>query len=129
MRNKQMFTQSKSEAPYRERKGLISYILLQHGDVPRDRLSITWVDVLPGSEQSLHSHTPEQVYIIIRGKGRMTIDTEKREVAEGDLVYIPSNENHSIKNISNDVLSYISAATPAFNLKALYDSGDLKKSL
>lgn len=60
-RKETMFKQNKSKAPRRERDGLISHILLQQGDVPGDRLAITWVDVLPCSSQKLHSHAPEQV--------------------------------------------------------------------
>ena len=120
-----MLIQSKSKSPNRERKGLVSHILLQQGDVPNDRLSITWVDIIPGSGQSSHNHLPEQVYVIINGKGQMQVGEEKQEVAQGDLIYIPSNEVHSIKNISNEVLSYISASTPAFDIKSLYDTGDL----
>ena len=120
-RKETMFKQNRSKAPRRERDGLISHILLQQGDVHGDRLAITWVDVLPGSSQKLHSHAPEQVYVIIKGKGRMQVGSEEQDVTEGDLIYIPSNVAHAIKNTSNEMLSYISASTPAFDIKELYD--------
>ncbi len=121
-----MFKQSKSGSPSRERDGLISHILLQKGDVSCERLSITWVDVAAGSGQSPHRHFPEQVYVIIKGKGRMQVGGEEQEVTEGDLIYIPSNEVHGIENTSREeVLSYISVSTPAFDLTAFYDTGAL----
>lgn len=116
-----MFKQNKLKAPRRERDGLISHILLQQGDIHGDQLAITWVDVLPGSSQKLHSHAPEQVYVIIKGKGNMQVGSEDQDVTEGDLIYIPSNITHSIKNTSNEMLSYISTSTPAFDIKELYD--------
>jgi mannose-6-phosphate isomerase-like protein (cupin superfamily) len=121
-----MFKQNKSAAPQRDRDGLTSYILLQQGDISTDNLAITWVDVAPGCSQRPHSHAPEQVYVIISGQGRMRVGDEERDVVEGDLVYIPSNVVHSIVNLSNEVLRYISASTPAFDLQALYDTGKLK---
>jgi mannose-6-phosphate isomerase-like protein (cupin superfamily) len=119
-----MFVRRKSDAPRGEREGLVSHILLQKGDVPDSELSITWVDLSPGSRQPPHKHSPEQVYVIIAGKGVMTVADAEREVAVGDMVYIPPNTVHGIQNTSDEVLSYISAATPAFDLKALYDEED-----
>ena len=80
-----MFKQNKFEAISYERDGLTSYILLQQGDLPGDRLAVTWVDVVPGSRQRPHSHAPEQVYVIVKGKGRMQVGNEEQDVAEGDL--------------------------------------------
>jgi len=121
-----MFRRGKSEARRRERDGLVSSILLQRGDVPGDRLAITWVDVAPGSRQSPHRHGPEQVYVIIKGKGLMRVGDEEQEVSAGDLVWIPPDAPHGIENRSSNVLSYISASAPAFDLEALYDTGELR---
>ncbi len=121
-----MFKRSKAEAPQRERDGLVSSILLQQGDVPESQLSITWVKVAPGSSQHPHQHLPEQVYVITQGKGRMYVGKEEQEVTVGDLIYIPPNIVHHVENLSHETLTYISAATPAFDLTALYDTGDLR---
>ena len=123
-----MFKQNKFQAPKRDRDGLTSYILLQQGDISTDNLAVTWVDVAPGCSQRPHSHAPEQVYIIISGNGRIIIGDEEQDVVKGDLVHIPSNVVHSLVNDSSEVLTYISAATPAFDLQALYDTGKLRAS-
>ncbi|HWQ19989.1 MAG TPA: cupin domain-containing protein [Methanotrichaceae archaeon] len=121
-----MFKRNLINAPRRVRGGLTSCILLQKGDVPGDKLAITWVDVGPGSAQRPHAHDSEQVYVIIQGRGCMQVDDERQEVKAGDLIHISSGIRHHIENLSADqVLTYISAATPAFNLIALYDAGDL----
>ena len=106
-----MFTRNKSEASRRERDGLVSHILLEKGDVPGGELTVTWVDVAPGSAQSSHKHAPEQVYVVVRGRGLMRVGDEERPVAEGDLVYIPSN---------------MAAATPNVDWQAFYDTGPLR---
>ncbi len=121
-----MFKRNIAEAPQREREGLISHILLQQGDVPQVGLSVTWVEVAPGSRQRPHSHAPEQVYVIVQGRGRMHVGEEVQEVGVGDLVYIPPNMLHGIENTSDGQLVYFSAATPAFDLQALYDTGTLQ---
>ncbi len=120
-----MYKLNKSEVPQRQRDGLLSHILLQQGDVPDTQLSITWVEVKPGASQKPHKHSPEQCYIIIQGQGNMNVGEKSSTVEKGDIIYIPSNSVHFIKNQGDTTLVYISASTPAYDFKALYDEGDL----
>lgn len=121
-----MFKRGRSESPRRERDGLVSHILLHEGDVPETRLTVTWVDVAPGSGQRPHGHVPEQVYVVVRGGGRMRVGGEERTVAEGDMIFIPPGVVHSIENASEEVLTYVSAATPAVDWRAFYDEDPLE---
>ena len=99
-----MLITSLDKSPKREREGLISHILLQHGDTPGNNLAITWVEVAPGHGQD-----------------------DLADAKAGELVFIPSNVTHGIENTSSESLVYISASVPAFDLEALYDSGQLKQ--
>ena len=121
-----VFKRNVSEAPRRERDGLVSRILLQGDDLPETRLTVTWVDVAPGSGQRLHSHAPEQVYAVVRGRGKMKVGDEERPVVEGDLIHIPPDTLHGIENPSDEVLTYVSAATPTLDWEAFYDTGPLR---
>jgi quercetin dioxygenase-like cupin family protein len=123
-----MYVTDLSTAPQRELDGLVSHILLEEGDAPGGELSITWVDIEPGSEQKPHSHGPQQVYVITRGQGRMKVGDDEREVSAGHLVFIPPNAEHGIVNTGDDTLTYVSAATPAFPVTDLYDAGQLSLS-
>ena len=49
-----MYTRNEEEGPRRERSGLVSRILLQRSDLPEAGLTVTWVEVAPGSRQRLH---------------------------------------------------------------------------
>ncbi|MDQ4064160.1 MAG: cupin domain-containing protein, partial [Actinomycetota bacterium] len=92
-----MYTRSKKESPRRERSGLVSHILLQQGDLPEVGLTVTWVDVVPGSRQRPHEHPSEQVYVITAGSGRMLVGEEERPVGSGDLIYVPPGAVHGIE--------------------------------
>jgi mannose-6-phosphate isomerase-like protein (cupin superfamily) len=116
-----MFKKNRREVTQRQYHGLRSHIFLQQGDPPGTKLAITWVDIPPGASQMLHRHEPEQVYVIVEGTGRMRVGEEEEDVVAGDLIYIPPNVVHAIENRSEDVLSYLSAATPAFDIAAYYD--------
>jgi mannose-6-phosphate isomerase-like protein (cupin superfamily) len=118
-----MYTRARSEADKRERKGLVSHFLLGTPEIADTPLAVTWVDVEPGGHQLLHHHPETQVYIVVQGSGLMHVDGETQPVQTGDLIYIPPNAEHGIRNHTSERLSYISAATPAMNLRAAYDQG------
>ena len=122
-----MLVRNRTGAPWRERGGLVSRVLLQEGDVAGVGLTATWVEVSPGSRQRLHDHIPEQVYVTLRGSGKIRVGDEERRVDEGDLVYVPSNALHGIENASEGALVYVSAATPAIDVEAAYDAGQLRE--
>ncbi len=121
-----MFIRNKNQAEHRERQGLTSYWLLNYGDNDENQLMSTWVTVEPGAHQAIHHHEPPQIYVIIDGEGLMTVGDEQQTVRTGDLVYIPPNVPHGIKNTGDTVLQYISAATPALDIQQYYDKGQLK---
>jgi mannose-6-phosphate isomerase-like protein (cupin superfamily) len=118
-----MYTCAKTTAEKRPRKGMVSYFLLDAHAVSGSPLAVTWVDVEPGGRQLLHHHPETQVYVIVQGSGLMHVGGEIQRVQAGDLVYIPSNAEHGIENDTAESLSYVSAATPAMDLRAAYDRG------
>jgi quercetin dioxygenase-like cupin family protein len=50
-------------------------------------------------------------------------------VAAGDFIYIPPDTLHGIENLSDEILTYVSAATPAVDWEAFYDTGPLQPEL
>lgn len=121
-----MFIRHKEQADKRMRgAGLLSHFLLGKGDADGDPLAVTWVDIVPGAKQRLHSHPEPQVYVIIQGSGMMHLAGESAQVRVGDLIFIPANAMHGIDNNGDGPLSYVSAATPATDLTEAYDRGQL----
>jgi mannose-6-phosphate isomerase-like protein (cupin superfamily) len=111
-----------SETEVEERGRLRSHFLLDAGDLGSRNLSVTWVDVPPGAEQRSHSHEDsEQVYVIVRGTGRMEVAGDVEQVSEGDLVFIPPATDHGIVNDGQDTLVYVSAAAPPVSMEELYE--------
>lgn len=97
------------------RGGQVSYLLLTKGQFGSERLSITWVDGQPGSQQALHAHpAQEQVFVIVQGWGLMLVDGEEREVTPGTLIFIPPGATHAIRNIGREPLTFVSATVPPF---------------
>jgi mannose-6-phosphate isomerase-like protein (cupin superfamily) len=91
------------------------------GDLGARNLSVTWVDVPPGAEQRSNSHEEcEQVYVVVRGSGKMRVAGDEEQVEEGDLVFIPPATEHAIMNDGSETLVYVSAASPPVSMEELY---------
>jgi mannose-6-phosphate isomerase-like protein (cupin superfamily) len=111
-----MFTNRLSASPLNARGGQDSFLLLTKGQFGSQRLSITWVEGPPGSEQPHHTHPEsEQVYVIVKGRGLMMVGDEEQEVGPGMLVFIPPGTPHAIRNTGSDQLLYVSAAAPPWD--------------
>jgi mannose-6-phosphate isomerase-like protein (cupin superfamily) len=110
-----------SEAAVQQRGRLRSHFLMDAGDLGSRNLTVTWVDVPSGGEQRAHSHPEaEQVYVIVRGQGRMSVAGDVEEVGEGDLVFIPPATSHSIVNHGAETLVIVTAASPPVSMEELY---------
>jgi mannose-6-phosphate isomerase-like protein (cupin superfamily) len=91
------------------------------GDLGSRNLVVTWVEVAPGGEQRPHVHArSEQVYVILHGRGRMTVAGEAAEVAVGDLVLVSPGAAHAIANPAEEPLVYVSATSPPDSMADLY---------
>jgi mannose-6-phosphate isomerase-like protein (cupin superfamily) len=111
-----MQTASTTRSPVNHRGGQSAYLLLAKGQFGAEHLAVTWVDCPAGSEQPLHMHAGmEQVYVIVRGHGAMTVGGERAEVGAGTLVFVPPETDHAIRNDGPELLTYVSATSPPFD--------------
>ena len=84
-------------------------------------MSVTWLEVPAGAEQSLRSHEEaEQAYVVVRGAGAMSVAGDTQEVGEGDLILVPPATDHSISNDGEDVLACVSVQSPPVAVAELY---------
>ena len=60
--------------------------MLTKGQFDSRHLTVTRVEGAPGSEQPVHAHEQEQVYVMISGRGIMCVGDEVREVEAGTLI-------------------------------------------
>jgi mannose-6-phosphate isomerase-like protein (cupin superfamily) len=107
----------KNTAPRYQRDGITSYLLISEKTCQAQKLAITIVEMEPGGFQHLHAHEPEQMYYILEGQGRMSVDGEERFIQAGDCIFFPAHAEHGLKNTGEGVLRYLSAASPSFTLE------------
>jgi mannose-6-phosphate isomerase-like protein (cupin superfamily) len=116
-----MLVRRLADAPVEEFHRLRNHILMDAGEMGSRHMSVTWLDVPGGVEQELHSHEEaEQVYMVVRGNGRMTVAGDTQEVAPGDLVLVPPATDHSIANDGEAEFCCVSVTSPAVSASEVF---------
>lgn len=71
-------------------------------------LYVAYAMLQPGKAYETHSHADhEEVYFIISGHGEIYINSETRAVRDGDTVFIPAGDTHSISNTGDEFLVFL----------------------
>lgn len=72
---------------------------------------ITYVSLAklqPGLSYEPHLHKDhEELYYIIRGQGSIEIGGERAKFRDGDIIYIPEKEMHSITNEGDEMVEFL----------------------
>jgi mannose-6-phosphate isomerase-like protein (cupin superfamily) len=91
------------------------------GELGARNMSITWLEVPAGCEQTLRSHEEaEQAYVVVRGAGTMSVAGDTQRVGVGDLILVPPATDHSIANDGEGELACISVQSPPVAVAELY---------
>ncbi|MDX6662947.1 MAG: hypothetical protein QOG09_1049 [Solirubrobacterales bacterium] len=116
-----MLVRRLNEAAVQEWHRLRSHILMDAGELGSRHMSVSWIEVPPGVDQTMHSHEEsEQVYVFVRGSGRMTVAGDTEAVGAGDLVLVPPATDHAIGNDGDADLACLSIQSPPVSVDEVY---------
>jgi mannose-6-phosphate isomerase-like protein (cupin superfamily) len=116
-----MLVRRLADAPVEEFHRLRSHVLMDAGELGSRNMSVTWLEVPAGVEQELRSHEEaEQVYVVVRGSGTMSVAGDTQVVEEGDLILVSPATDHSIANKGETELACISVQSPPVAVSELY---------
>jgi mannose-6-phosphate isomerase-like protein (cupin superfamily) len=116
-----MLVRHLGDAPVEEWHRLRAHLLMDAGELGARNLTVSWLTVPGGAEQTLRSHEEaEQVYVVVRGGGAMSVAGDNQRVAEGDLILVPPATEHSISNDGDAELACISIQSPQVAASELY---------
>lgn len=84
-------------------------------------ISVTWLEIPAGAQQELRSHEDaEQVYVVVRGAGTMSVAGDTQRVEEGDLILVSPATDHAIANDGDAELACVSVQSPPVAVAELY---------
>ena len=117
-----MLVRRHSEASVEEWHRLRTRVLMDAGELGSRNLSVTWIELPAGAEQTLRSdEEAEQAYVVVRGAGSMSVAGDTQQVAEGDLILVPPATEHSIANDGDSgELACVSVQSPPVAAAELY---------
>jgi len=105
------YARNESEYPWEYEPGeegredIIRWRTLLSGErTPTRSISMGILELPPGSRLDAHHHAPPEVYFVTDGSGNLLIGDEQRAVRAGDVVYIPGDHVHGIKNTGDELL-------------------------
>ncbi len=116
-----MLVRRLAEAPAEEWHRLHYHALMDAGELGARNMSVTWLEMPVGAEQTLRSDEgAEQVYVVVRGAGTMSVAGDTQDVGEGDLILVPPATDHSIANNGDEGLACVSVQSPPVAAAELY---------
>jgi mannose-6-phosphate isomerase-like protein (cupin superfamily) len=116
-----MLVRRLSEAPAESWHRLRYHALMDAGQLGARNMSVTWLEIPAGAEQTLRSDEDgEQVYVVVRGNGTMSVAGDRQEIGGGDLILIPPATDHSVAAGDDDDLACVSVQSPPVAAGELY---------
>lgn len=89
--------------------GVLKKVLFIYKDLLPGRIQmINWAKLGPDKSFSPHFHEDmEEIFIILSGKVRLTIDNESKILEKGDAVIIPCKVTHKMVNVAKGNVFYL----------------------
>jgi mannose-6-phosphate isomerase-like protein (cupin superfamily) len=101
--------------PFTTKDGSEIRELLAHRNSCIQKQSLAEARVAPGGSTAPHYHPrTEEIYYILEGTGRMTIDGESRDVGPGDAIAILPGAVHTIAATGSLALRLLCCCAPGY---------------
>jgi quercetin dioxygenase-like cupin family protein len=98
------------EAGWSDRRGRLTWRRLFGSEgQPTEALTAGVATLAPGGFLALHRHDPPEIYYVLEGTGRMTLDGTEHVVEAGDGIFIPGSAEHGIRNDGTQPLRFFYA--------------------
>jgi S-methyl-1-thioxylulose 5-phosphate methylthiotransferase len=89
--------------------GAQRHTLIGPGDGARD-VELRYFLIPAGGASALESHEHEHAILILHGRAEARLGEERREVAEGDAVFVASGEVHQLTALGHEPLGFLCTA-------------------
>jgi len=77
--------------------------------------SLAYGELAVGEKSKEHKMEMQELYYIIQGKGKITVNKEEKEIEEGDVIVIPENAKQKLENIGKERLRFLMIVNPPYD--------------
>ena len=78
------------------------------------------LDLAPGKRSGRHTHSVEEVVLVLGGTAKMTVNDEQVRLSPGEMVLVPALAHHELANAGSDELRTV-AFFPNAALVSVFD--------
>ena len=76
--------------------------------IDRDYCKVKEIIIKPGQAPSYQYHFKRsEIWVLTKGVGQLTLDDEQSDVKTGDVIYVPTEARHQIRNSGSEDLHFI----------------------
>lgn len=101
-------TSSKQEVTHAGKGTVDNTLVYGEADFSTNLRFVIYSELKPGTSIGYHAHeNDEEVYVILEGKGIMTINGEAHEVSTGDVILNKPFWSHGLENKSDSDLKIL----------------------
>ena len=103
----QSFVPASHEDP--QNPGVLKRVIATQSDILRGQIMMVNWSRLPGDSafQSHYHEDMQEVFVLLSGHVRMTIDQQNMELQRGDTVIVEPREIHSMQNLQTTPAEYL----------------------
>ena len=76
-------------------------------EIGADNFAMRLFEMEPGGYSPLHSHPWEHEVFILEGEGLVIGDEKEGKFSTGDVIFIPPNEQHQLRNNGKRLLKFL----------------------
>jgi len=89
--------------------GVLKRVIATRDDIPSGQIMmVNWSQLPGGSSFQRHFHEDmQEVFILVDGRVRMTVDGTVCEMRSGDTMIVDANEIHEMSNLENTPAQYV----------------------
>jgi quercetin dioxygenase-like cupin family protein len=93
--------------------GRTTRVLTGQNLLPTKHFTAGYVVIQPKGTIPLHSHSNEELYILLRGTGKIKLEAKEEIVESMSAIYIEPNAEHFLHNMGEDEMVMIFVYSPA----------------
>jgi quercetin dioxygenase-like cupin family protein len=81
--------------------------------LPAKNFTAGYVVIQPKGRVPLHAHSNEEIYIFVKGTGKIKVESKEEIVEAVSAIYIEPNTEHLLQNTGNDEMIMIFVYSPS----------------
>jgi quercetin dioxygenase-like cupin family protein len=93
--------------------GRTTRVLTGQNLLPAENFTAGYVVLQPKGRIPLHTHSNEEIYIFVKGNGRIRVGSEEERVKANSAIYIEPHAEHLLQNTGDDEMIMIFIYSPA----------------